>query len=35
MKTIIDHQRIKSRARISNVMSIGGLIALLASVLLP
>jgi hypothetical protein len=35
MKTIIDRQRIKSRARISNIMSIGGLITLLASVLLP
>lgn len=35
MKTIIDHQKIRRRAFLSNAMSIGGLFALLASVLLP
>ncbi len=35
MKTIIDNKRIRQRATISNLMSIGGLITLLASVLLP
>lgn len=35
MKTIIDRQKIRQRARLSNLMSIGGLITLLASVLLP
>lgn len=35
MKSIIDRQKINSRALVSNVMSIGGLLLLLASVLLP
>jgi hypothetical protein len=35
MKTIIDHQKIRSHALIANVMSIGGLLILLASVLAP
>jgi hypothetical protein len=35
VKTIIDRQKIRQRARLSNLMSIGGLITLLASVLLP
>jgi hypothetical protein len=35
MKTIIDRQKIGQRAMLSNAMSIGGLLALLASVLLP
>jgi hypothetical protein len=35
MKTIIDHQKMRQRVLLSNAMSIGGLLALLASVLLP
>jgi hypothetical protein len=35
MKTIIDQQKIRKRSTLSNIMSLGGLVTLLASVILP
>jgi len=35
MKTFIDQQKVQKRARLSNLASLGGLVLLLASVLLP